>query len=56
MKPRDVGAVCAYPRVVMVTMVYQNDAGMEVNVESTSLCNVILNETLGHTLLYYEYT
>ena len=27
----------AYPSVVMVTMVYQNDAGMEVNVESDSL-------------------
>ena len=28
----------AYPSVVMVTMVYQNEAGMEVNVESDSLC------------------
>ena len=28
----------AYPSVVMVTMVYQKDAGMEVNVESDSLC------------------
>ena len=33
--------VRTYPRVVMVTMVYQNDAGMEVNVESDSLCKRI---------------
>ena len=36
-KRRATSKYAAYPRVVMVTMVYQNDAGMEVKVLSSTL-------------------